>query len=223
MKLFFNSIIHFFKKYFLKYPLYKRIEEPIIIRYTNESDEEKQGVLFGYNYYNTDNNFGNGDLKLTDLSGKDILYYLSKKPQILIINSIRIFFKEEDRQFYLTQRITKGHTDANGKSYSKSIVPLNYVDSYQSLRDVIDISNFKFNRVDWNTTFDFTVQKKSFIVVSVFLYEEVLFGYFEWKRIQREQDKRHFKNGLIVNQINPKFSLITYFKGLFNIKSYTRL
>ncbi len=227
MKQFFNSFIYFFKKFFLKYPIYKSIDEPIVVKYTNDADEEKQGVLFGYNYFNADDNFGNGSLIVNDLTQKDNYYVVQQKSLLkgkpLIINNFRIMFKEEDRDFYLTKRIVKKHIDANGKSYERGVVPVNCVDSYQSIKDIVDISNFRKSKIDGNTIFYFGIQKKSFMVVSIYLYEEIMVGYFERKKIFKQQDRKNRKNGLVINQIMPKFSFVSYIKGLLNIEKHYKL
>ena len=225
MKEIIKSIAEFFKKYFRKYPIYKLMDTPVVIKYDNESEEVKQGVLFGFNYHNSDNNFGNGDLVLTDLTDESIkgnIKILFDKHR-LSIAKFRIMFPSDDKQFYLTNRIMLRHEDANGKKYAVSHVPLNSMDSYQNQSEIIDINRFNFNGIDSNTIFEFSVKNKSFIVISVYLQQKLMLGYFEYKKIKKKEQEMKINKALVVQQIMPKFSFISYIKGLFNMKSYTNI
>ena len=144
------------------------VSDPYVIQYNNTDVAPHTGILFGYNDFFNQPNFGNNALVIiTNLQTGTILGYGR-----MIAQSNNKFFKigkwrfqcSTPAQLQITMNIN--HVDANGKTYT---TPLNLSimrDAYQQQPDIIDIA--RPVTIDGNTFCTFTLLAGAVLTISMF-------------------------------------------------------
>lgn len=148
------------------------LSDPYVVSYTNNTNVAQSCVLFGFNDYGSQSNFGNpATVTLTNvqtgISGSTAGGYGR-----IINQSNNKFFKvgkwrfqcSTPSQLQITVQLV--HVDANGKQY---ITPLNLSvlrDAYQFQSDIIDVS--KTLTVDGNTYLTFSLQASAVLTISIY-------------------------------------------------------
>jgi hypothetical protein len=144
------------------------VSDPYVIQYDNTALVPITAILFGYNDFFNQPNFGNPVLTIiTNLQTGTIAGYGR-----MIAQSNNKFFKigkwrfqcTTPAQLQITLNIT--HVDANGKQYT---TPLNLSimrDAYQQQADIIDVS--KTVVIDGNTFITFTLLAGAVFTISMF-------------------------------------------------------
>jgi hypothetical protein len=144
------------------------VSDPYVIQYDNTALVPVTAILFGYNDYFNQPNFGNPVLTIiTNLQTGTIAGYGR-----MIAQSNNKFFKlgkwrfqcSTPAQLQITLNIN--HVDANGKTYTS---PLNLSimrDAYQQQPDIIDVT--KPVTIDGNTFITFTLLAGSVFTISMF-------------------------------------------------------
>lgn len=141
------------------------VSDPYVIQYANTTTANVTAILFGYNDYFGDTNYGNPvAVVITNLQGGTY--------GRLIAQSNNKFFKigkwrfQSSTSTQLQQTLSINHVDANGKVQT---VPLNLSimrDAYQQQSDIIDVT--RPVSVDGNTFITFTLIGSATLVISMF-------------------------------------------------------
>jgi hypothetical protein len=141
------------------------VSDPYVIQYANTTTANVTAILFGYNDYFGDTNYGNPvAVVITNLQGGTY--------GRLIAQSNNKFFKigkwrfQSSTSTQLQQTLSINHVDANGKVQT---VPLNLSimrDAYQQQSDIIDVT--RPVSVDGNTYITFTLIGSATLVISMF-------------------------------------------------------
>jgi len=144
------------------------VSDPYVIQYENTGLVTRQAIIFGYNDYFNQTNFGMSvDIVITNLQTGTIAGYGR-----MIAQSNNKAFKigkwrfQSTDQTQLSQTLQINHVDANGKQYS---TPLNLSimrDAYQQQNDILDVT--KPVTVDANTYVTFNLFAGKTIVISMF-------------------------------------------------------
>ncbi len=144
------------------------VSDPYVIQYNNTGVVPYTAILFGYNDYFNQPNFGNNALVIiTNLQTGSVLGYSR-----MIAQSNNKFFKVGKWRFQcstpaqLQITLNINHVDANGKTYT---TPLNLSimrDAYQQQPDIIDIT--KPVTIDGNTFCTFTILAGAVLTISMF-------------------------------------------------------
>jgi hypothetical protein len=144
------------------------VSDPYVIEYFNSGSVAETAILFGYNDYFNQTNFGNPTaIQITNLQTGTTTGYGR-----LVAQSNNKFFKIGKWRFQSTLAgnlqitLNINHVDANGKQMS---TPLNLSimkDAYQQQSDIIDVT--KTVTVDGNTYVTFPIAANSKIVISAF-------------------------------------------------------
>lgn len=216
-KSFLSKIIYFFKKYFIKYTIYEKDNEPFALSYENTSDVKQRGVMFGSNLYSVlSQNYGMSNdvvVKNTKMeSDKGYLFLLNQsghKP--FRIETLRLQAKNLAMS---TIKINKVNGD--GQSFTRTILPMMYLDAYQFQNDVIDMSNIAVD-IDASTHLSFNIKPKSRLFFTIFISYPKKVSYFEKRRFEKNT-LREFKFGrgtsIYVKPQNSGNKIITYFKRI---------
>jgi hypothetical protein len=145
-----------------------QVSDPYVIQYFNSDVVPHTGILFGYNDYFNQPNFGNDPLVfVTNLQTGSLLGYGRMMAQ-----SNNKFFKigkwrfqcSDPAQLQVTMNIN--HVDANGKTYT---TPLNLSimrDAYQQQPDIIDVT--RPVTIDGNTFCTFNLLAGDTLTISMF-------------------------------------------------------
>lgn len=141
------------------------VSDPYVIQYANTTTTNVTAILFGYNDYFGETNYGNPvAVVVTNLQGGTY--------GRLIAQSNNKFFKigkwrfQSSTSTQLQQTLSINHVDANGKVQT---VPLNLSimrDAYQQQSDIIDVT--RPVSVDGNTYITFTLIASATLVISMF-------------------------------------------------------
>jgi hypothetical protein len=141
------------------------VSDPYVIQYANTTTTNVTAILFGYNDYFGETNYGNPvAIVVTNLQGGTY--------GRLIAQSNNKFFKigkwrfQSSTSTQLQQTLSINHVDANGKVQT---VPLNLSimrDAYQQQSDIIDVT--RPVSVDGNTYITFTLIASATLVISMF-------------------------------------------------------
>lgn len=145
------------------------VSDPYVIQYQNTGLVPYTAILFGYNDYFNQPNFGNNvpDVTITNLQTGTSAGYGR-----MIAQSNNKFFKIGKWRFQcslpaqLQITLNINHVDANGKTYT---TPLNLSimrDAYQQQPDIIDIT--KPVIIDGNTFITFTLLVSATLTISMF-------------------------------------------------------
>jgi hypothetical protein len=144
------------------------VSDPYVIQYQNTGLALQTAIIFGYNDYFNQPNFGNNvDIVITNLQTGTIAGYGR-----LVAQSNNKNFKigkwrfQSTDQTQLSQTLQINHVDANGKQYS---TPLNLSimrDAYQQQNDILDVT--KPVTVDANTYVTFPLLAGKSMVISMF-------------------------------------------------------
>lgn len=144
------------------------VSDPYVIQYNNTDVAPHTAILFGYNDYFNQPNFGNNALVvITNLQTGTIAGYGR-----MIAQSNNKFFKVGKWRFQcstpaqLQITLNINHVDANGKTYT---TPLNLSimrDAYQQQPDIIDVT--KPITIDGNTFITFTLLAGAVLTISMF-------------------------------------------------------
>jgi hypothetical protein len=147
------------------------VSDPYVIQYENTTVGNLTAILFGYNDYFNQPNFGNpAGITITNLQTGTIAGYGR-----LVAQSNNKFFKIGKWRFQstsagqLSQTLQIFHVDANGKQYS---TPLNLSiarDAYQQQNDILDVT--KTVTIDGNSYVSFTLLAGVTLVISMFPVE----------------------------------------------------
>jgi hypothetical protein len=144
------------------------VSDPYVIQYNNTDVVPVTAILFGYNDYFNQVNFGNPVLTIiTNLQTGTILGYGR-----MIAQSNNKFFKigkwrfqcSTPAQLQVTMNIN--HVDANGKTYTTPVNLSIMRDAYQQQPDIIDIT--KPVTIDGNTFCTFTLLAGAVLTISMF-------------------------------------------------------
>lgn len=144
------------------------VSDPYVIQYNNTGLVASTAILFGYNDYFNQPNFGNAAaVVITNLQTGTIAGYgrmmAQSNNKFFVIGKWR-FQCSASAQLQVTLNIN--HVDANGKTYT---TPLNLSimrDAYQQQPDIIDIT--KPVTIDGNTFITFTLLAGSVLTISMF-------------------------------------------------------
>jgi hypothetical protein len=144
------------------------VSDPYVIQYNNTDVVPHTAVLFGYNDYFNDPDFGNNALvTITNLQTGTIAGYgrmiAQSNNKFFVIGKWR-FQCSTAAQLQVTLNIN--HVDANGKTYT---TPLNLSimrDAYQQQADIIDIT--KPVTIDGNTFITFNLLAGAILTISMF-------------------------------------------------------
>lgn len=149
------------------------VSDPYVIQYTETASANQSCILFGYNDYFNQTNFGNPvAVTITNLQTGTIAGY-----RRMIAQSNNKFFKIGKWRFQCTDpnqlqiTLNINHVDANGKQY---ITPLNLSimkDAYQQQSDIIDVT--KQVTIDGNTFITFTLLADAIFTISMFPVEVI--------------------------------------------------
>jgi hypothetical protein len=205
-------IFRFFSKYFHKHLVFEE-KDPFVFQYENKTDEVQEAILFGFNGYGANEEFGNKNISVTALN--EGLYYYQAVNQSaeksFSINHIRI--RSKDMDWYYTKSISYNSIDANGVAKKSTTVIVNHLDTYQQLSDVIDIRYFNNYVINSNTHFNFSVKENSIFLISVFPLYPKWVNYWQYKRIIKKEKEKNEKNNIYITP--SKFTLKQYFKQIF--------
>lgn len=216
MKSVLKQVLHFFTKWFKTYTIIEGGDLRACVMYSNNSKEKRTCILFGFNMFNDEPNFGTSDgVDVKDLHDKDFNYFevLNKSKDSFDVGKIRVQSSSHDA--LLKTRITRRTIDANGTRTSRPHVLVNSLDAYQQQSGILDVAAFDGSRVDGNTWFDFDLQPKMTIVISVYsrVYKKI--GYFEYRKHLRKEE---YWSRQFVIQINAIEWIINGVKKIFKKK-----
>lgn len=132
----------------------------------NLVNSSKKAILFGFNEYSNSPNYGseNGIEIKTNNSNISYLYCLNQSAKQPFETTIIRLNCSNKKQF--EQKIILTSKDANGKSYSIVINPIDYNDSYIFNNDVIDIQYAI--RIDGNTHLELNVLEGTSLTITLF-------------------------------------------------------
>jgi hypothetical protein len=205
-------IVRFFSKYFHKHLVFEE-KDPFVFQYENKTDEVQEAILFGFNGYGANEEFGNKNISVSSLN--EGVYYYQAVNQSAVkhfsINKIRI--RSKDMDWYYTKSISYNSIDANGVAKKSTTVIVNHLDTYQQLSDVIDIRYFNNYVINSNTHFNFSVKENSIFLISVFPLYPKWVNYWQYKRIIKKEKEKNEKNNIYITP--SKFTLKQYFKQIF--------
>ncbi len=144
------------------------VSDPYILQYQNTTTNNVTAIIFGYNDYFNQPNFGNSAaVVITNLQTGTIAGYgrmiSQSNNKNFKIGKWR-FQSSTSSQLQITLQLT--HVDANGK---QMITPLNLSvqrDAYQQQNDILDVT--KVLTVDANTYISFTLIASATIVISMY-------------------------------------------------------
>ncbi len=223
VKTIFKDVLNFFTKYFKEYTA-STIGEPFVIMYDNQTNVTLKAFLFGYNNYYRAPNYGSpSELTITNLCGETYgKMLLEQSDSPFKIGAMRISFRNEDRDFYKLNRILYSATDANGAEYTYPIIPVNSMDVYQLITNIIDLNPSHPLAIDSNCHFSFNVKAESNIVFSIYPTIEKKLNYLEYKKhLKLEHFKLSGRNTSPVifhSNMGIKDLLKELFTRIFNIK-----
>ncbi len=202
---FFKALFLHFTKWFRLYPIYGS-ECVYVFRVTNEGDEEKEAILFGYNHCKDLPNYGNdAEIKIESLSHytHDVnLKSFSQKPYF--INGFR--FSSQNRIELITP-IVKIFKD---KDLVKEIHLSQQQSIFQYATDIIEIGESNSNKqihdrtifdMNKHTHFSLNIKSKASLVVGIYAQTIQWMSYFELKDMA---------------EINPRYTIWTSFSNFMS-------
>jgi len=187
MKQTLKSILNFFTKFFKQYEISWLDLNPIVLQYENKTNEDKTAIIFGFNHYANEDNFGNKGIEVKNLQvGIDnpkgyerALYQSANKG--FGIGKIRVQSKVLFDK-YKNLLLTYKKNDANGIEYTICYrVYYSYFDMAQVQKDIIDM-NFMLRgseiSIDGSTYFEFKLLAFTELVFLIFPTKSLNCGYF---------------------------------------------
>lgn len=141
------------------------VSDPYVVQYENTTTGDLAAVLFGYNDYFDQTNYGNAvGITVTNVQGGTYRRLLAQtNNKNFKIGKWRFQCSTSSQ---LQQTLNIVHVDANGKSYT---TPMNLSimrDAYQMQADILDIT--KPVSIDGNTHLAFTLKGSAVLTISMF-------------------------------------------------------
>jgi len=192
-----SQAANFFTKYFKKYEV-RSLGDPIVLMYKNNTNEDKDAILFGFNDYLQDDNFGNKGIEIQNLQVPNPNGYQrvinSSGNKSFSVDKFRVQSSDIPTKYARIDGDAKSGlvltvhiTNPNGKEYTFPIQSHIYLDKNQLQKGIIDIN--KELTIDGDTYIHFKLRAYSYLVFSFFPRKSNYLGYFDMKKYIKQMDK----------------------------------
>jgi len=202
MKIKIKNILNFFTKFFKQYEIICKDNNPIVLQYENKTNEDKDAIMFGFNEYFSEDNFGNKGIDITNLQvggnntkGYEMaLYQSAYKPYDIL--TIKVISDEPLTAKYKDLMFVYNKKDANGIEYTSPFNLFNYYDNLQVQQDMIEM-NFsgKGINIDCRSFIKFKLLANTKLIFIIFPTKSIFCNYFEIKKILKEN-----RNSVIIKK-----------------------
>ncbi len=138
---------------------------PFVIKYENTSNKKESAILFGFNTYNNDPNYGNPTaVVITNLQGGTYGRLINQSgTKGMTIQKIKVFSKNHTN---FEQSLIVNTVDENGHQFTSPISIIGHKNIYQEDFDYIDIN--REIKIDSRNFIGFEIEPLSYIIFSIF-------------------------------------------------------